>query len=44
MNFVLSYKKLNLFIRNNAWYLVPRPKDQNVIGQNEFIRQMGIES
>lgn len=26
------HKKLNQFVRNNVWYLVPRPDDYNVIG------------
>ena len=25
-------EELNQFVRNNVWYLVPRPKDKHVIG------------
>ena len=25
-------EELNPFVRNNVWYLVPRPKDKHVIG------------
>ena len=29
-------EELNQFVRNNVWYLVPRPKDKHVIGTKWF--------
>ncbi|KAL6333603.1 hypothetical protein AAG906_028788 [Vitis piasezkii] len=33
-------EKLNQFIRNDVWYLVPRPEDKHVIARFESIRML----
>ncbi|RDD63978.1 hypothetical protein DU478_22630, partial [Thalassococcus profundi] len=36
-------EELNQFVRNDVWYLVPRPKDKNVIGTKWIFKNKSDE-
>ncbi|WP_147276432.1 reverse transcriptase domain-containing protein, partial [Thalassococcus profundi] len=40
---VAMQEELNQFVRNDVWYLVPRPKDKNVIGTKWIFKNKSDE-